>query len=119
MTDKKTRFNQAVWQITQALHEEEVLDNALSSCLETVISTLGCEAGTIWVLESKSDRLYPIFNQGPVDITGITIANGQGVAGSVVKEGKSVIVECLRDLPDRFRKARFLFIHVLCPPHPE
>ena len=93
MTDKKTRFNQAVWQITQALHEEEVLDNALSSCLEIIIKTLGCEAGSIWVLDKKSDRLFPIFNQGPVDISGITIENGQGIAGSVVKEGRSVIVE--------------------------
>ncbi len=93
MADKKTRFNQAIWQITQALHGDGTLDNALTSCLETVIDTLGCEAGTIWVLDRKSDRLYPIFNHGPVDITGITIENGQGVAGTVVKEGGSVIVE--------------------------
>ena len=93
MTDKKTRFNQAIWQVTQVLHDEEVLDNALSSCLEIIIKTLGCEAGSIWVLDKKSDRLFPIFNQGPVDISGITIENGQGIAGSVVKEGKSVIVE--------------------------
>ena len=93
MTDKKTRFTEAIWQITEALHDENVLDNALSSSLEIIIRTLDCEAGTIWVLDSRSDRLYPIFNQGPVDITGITIENGQGVAGSVVKEGKSVIVE--------------------------
>ena len=34
-----------------------------------------------------------MFNHGPVDISGITIENGQGIAGSVVQNGEPVIVE--------------------------
>ena len=92
MADKKTRFTQAIWDITQALRDAENLDNALASSLDTIIKTLESEAGTIWLLDKRSDRLFPMFNHGPVDISGITIENGQGVAGSVVRSGESVIV---------------------------
>ena len=101
MADKKTRFTQAIWQITEKLHDADVLDNALSASLEIIIETLGCEAGTIWMLQKSSNRLFPIFNHGPVDISGITIENGQGIAGTVVKEGSSIIVE------DTAKDARF------------
>ncbi len=93
MADKKTRFTQAIWEITQALLDAENLDNALASSLETIIGTLDSEAGTIWLLEKNSNRLFPMLNQGPTDISGITIENGQGIAGSVVKSGESIIVE--------------------------
>ena len=93
MADKKTRFTQAIWKITQALLDAENLDNALASSLETIIGTLNSEAGTIWLLEKNSNRLFPMLNQGPTDISGITIENGQGIAGSVVKSGESIIVE--------------------------
>ena len=92
MADKKTRFTQAIWDITQALRDAENLDNALASSLDTIIRTLESEAGTIWLLDKRSDRLFPMFNHGPVDISGITIEKGQGVAGSVVMSGESVIV---------------------------
>lgn len=91
MADRKTRFTQAIWQITQQLRDFEVLDNALAACLETIVSALDSEAGTIWLLDKDSNRLFPVFNRGPVDISGITIENGQGVAGSVVQSGNSVI----------------------------
>ena len=93
MTDKKTRFTRAIWQITQALRDAQEIDTALSASLETIIETLNSEAGTIWILDEGSDRLFPLFNHGPQDISGITIENGQGIAGSVVKSGSSVIVE--------------------------
>ena len=97
MADRKTRFTQAIWQITQQLRDCKVLDNALSTCLETIIATLDSEAGTIWLLDKSSNRLFPVFNHGPVDISGITIENGQGIAGSVVQSGKSVITSSETD----------------------
>ena len=92
MADNKTRFTQAVWQITQELQNAGELDHALSASLEIIIQTMSSEAGTIWLLDPDSNRLFPLFNHGPVDISGITIENGQGIAGSVVQSGESVIV---------------------------
>ena len=93
MADKKTRFTQAIWQITQSLRDAENIDDGLASSLEIIIDALDCEAGTIWILDKRSNRLVPLFNQGPVDISGITIENGQGIAGAVTQTGESVIVE--------------------------
>ncbi len=93
MTDKKTRFTQAIWKVTQALRDADNLDNALAASLEAIIEALNSEAGTIWLLNKQSNRLIPMFNHGPVDISGITIENGQGIAGSVVQKGEPVIVE--------------------------
>ena len=97
MADRKTRFTQAIWQITQQLRENEELDNALSACLETIVATLDSEAGTIWLLDKGSNRLFPVINHGPVDISGITIENGQGIAGSVVQSGNSVIISSVEN----------------------
>jgi len=97
MADRQRRFTQAIWQITQQLRDCTELDNALSACLETIITTLDSEAGTIWMLDKGSNRLFPVFNHGPVDISGITIENGQGIAGSVVQSGNSVIVTSTKD----------------------
>ena len=104
MADRKTRFTQAIWQITQQLRDYKVLDNALSACLETIITTLDSEAGTIWLLDKSSNRLFPVCNHGPVDISGITIENGQGIAGSVVQSGESVITSSVGDDP-RFTRS--------------
>ncbi len=91
MADKKTRFSQAIWQITQKLRDAASLDNALSASLDIIIKTLNSEAGSIWLLDKGSNRLYPVYNHGPVDISGITIENGQGIAGSVVQSGQSAL----------------------------
>ena len=101
MADKKTRFAQVVWQITQALDAADNLDNAMATSLEIIVETLNSEAGTIWLLNKHSNRLFPVFNYGPADISGITIENGQGIAGAVVQSGVPIIVE------DTGKDARF------------
>ena len=93
MSDRKTQITQAIWQITQELNSADTLDNALASSLDIIIELLRSEAGTIWLLDRDSNRLYPIFNRGFVDISGITIENGQGIAGTVVQSGEARIVE--------------------------
>ena len=72
MTDRNLRISQAIWQITQELRNAETLDDAISASLEIVIDTLDSEAGSIWLLDKGTNRLYTIFNHGPADISGIT-----------------------------------------------
>ena len=120
MADKKTRFTQAIWQITQELQSAGELDQALSASLEIIIQTLDSEAGTIWLLDPDSNRLFPLFNHGPVDISGITIENGQGIAGSVVQSGESVIVADTAEDP-RFSRSvdeesGFVTKSIICVP---
>ena len=84
---------QTIWEITTQLQNATELSTALSSCLQTVIHALNSEAGTIWILDDRTERIFPVFNHGPVDISGITIENGQGIAGTVIRDGESIIVE--------------------------
>lgn len=96
--NKKTSYMQAIWQITEDLRNASQLEEAFANALWTVISTIDAEAGTIWFLNQEDNRLYPVFNIGPTDISGISIASGEGIAGNVVQTGKSEVVEdCEKD----------------------
>jgi ABC-type lipoprotein export system ATPase subunit len=92
MAEEK-RFAKATWRIMEQLLEVDSLDDALSGSLEIIVGTLNSEAGAIWLLDPKTDRLSPMFHIGPADISGISVENGAGIEGVVTKTGKSVIVE--------------------------
>jgi len=91
MAEEK-RFAKATWQIMEQLLEVESLDDALSGSLEIIVNTLNSEAGAIWLLDPKTDRLSPLFHMGPADVSNITVENGLGIEGIVTKTGKSVMV---------------------------
>ena len=92
MAEEK-RFTKATWQIMEQLLEVDNLDDALSGSLEIIVKTLNSEAGAIWLLDPKTDRLSPMFHIGPADLSNISVENGLGIEGVVTKTGKSVIVE--------------------------
>ena len=91
MAEEK-RFTKATWQIMEAILEVDSLDDALSGSLEIIVNTLNSEAGAIWLLDPKTDRLSPLFHIGPADVSNITVENGLGIEGIVTKTGKSVMV---------------------------
>ncbi len=91
MAEEK-RFAKATWQIMEQLLEVDSLDDALAGSLEIIVKTLNSEAGAIWFLDPKTDRLSPLFHIGPADISNITVENGLGIEGMVTKTGKSVMV---------------------------
>ena len=87
------RFTKASWAIMAQLLKVESLDEALSGSLEIIVKTLNSEAGAIWLLDPKTDRLSPVFHIGPADISNISVENGLGIEGIVTQTGKSVFVE--------------------------
>ena len=91
MAEEK-RFAKATWQIMEQLLEVDNLEDALAGSLEIVVKTLNSEAGAIWFLDPKTDRLSPLFHIGPVDISNITVENGLGLEGMVTKTGNSILV---------------------------
>ena len=91
MAEEK-RFAKATWRIMEQLLEVDSLDDALSGSLEIIVNTLNSEAGAIWLLDEKTDRLSPLFHFGPADISNISVENGAGIEGVVTKTGKSVMV---------------------------
>ena len=89
---EEKRFTKATWRIMEQLLEVDSLEDALSGSLEIIVETLNSEAGAIWFLDPKTERLSPLFHIGPADISDITVENGVGIEGVVTKTGKSVIV---------------------------
>ena len=89
---EEKRFAKATWQIMEQLLEVDNLEDALAGSLEIIVKTLNSQAGAIWFLDTKTDRLSPLFHIGPVDISNIMVENGLGIEGIVTKTGKSMII---------------------------
>ena len=88
--DKK--YIKATYAIMEQLLEVDQLENALAGSLEVIVRTLDAEAGIIWYLDPKTQRLSPLFHIGPSDISNISIENGIGIEGIVTSSGKSAIL---------------------------
>ena len=101
MSEQKARisYTQVLWEITSLLQKAESLEEALRASLEQVVNAVGAEAGTIWFYNISGDkRIYPSFWIGGADLTGLSLSLGEGIAGTVVKEGRSTVVkDCHKD----------------------
>lgn len=97
--EMKIGYTQVVWEITTLLQKAESLEEALRASLGEVVKAVGAEAGTIWFYNASGDkRIYPSFWIGGADLTGLSLELGEGIAGTVVKEGKSTVVkDCQKD----------------------
>ncbi len=99
MKNSRINYTQVVWEITQLLQGADSLQDALRKSLSQVVSTVGAQAGTIWFYNAAEDkRIYPSFWIGGADLTGLSLAEGEGIAGTVVKEGRTTVVkDCQQD----------------------
>ncbi len=88
--ENKRRFSQLLLPLYEELLEEENLETALAGSLETLVHTLKCEAGVIWLLDRKTGRLVPMFHIGPMDLSNFSVELGSTAESFVVKSGESV-----------------------------
>ncbi len=97
--NKRIGYTQVVWEITKLLQEAESLEDALRTSLGEVVKAVDAEAGTVWSYNVSGDkRIYPSFWIGGADLTGLSLAPGEGIAGTVVQEGKTTVVfDCQQD----------------------
>jgi len=118
---QRISYNQVVWQITKELREADSIENALRSSLSTVVKTIGAEAGSIWFYNKGDDeRIYPSFWIGGGDLTGLSLAPGEGIAGVVVQTGQTMVVkDCQNDerWAERFdEQTGFITRSMICVP---
>ena len=121
MKNNRINYTQVVWEITKLLQEAESLEDALRTSLSEVVKAVGAEAGTIWFYNSAGDRrIYPSFIIGGADLTGMSLAEGEGIAGQVVQSGKTTVVkDCQKDerWAGRFDEATGFFTKsMICVP---
>ena len=105
MADNK-RFAKATWEIMEQLLEVDSLDEALSGSLEIIIKELHSQAGILWYLDEKTNRIFPMYHVGPSDVSGLSVENGMGIEGIVTKTGKSIMIENAQEDP-RFEATVF------------
>lgn len=118
---KRIDYTQVVWQITERLRDAESVDEALHASLDEVVRAIGAEAGSIWYLNAGGDgRIYPTFWIGGVDLIGLSLAPGEGIAGAVTQTGVSEVVKDCQSDPrwaGRFDKATgFSTKSMICVP---
>ena len=119
--NQKVNYTQVVWEITRLLQESESLAEALRISLGMVVKAVDAEAGTIWFYNKKGDgRIYPSFWIGGADLTGLSLAAGEGIAGAVVEQGTTTVVkDCQSDKrwAGRFdKKTGFVTRSMICVP---
>ena len=119
MADEK-RFTRATWQIMEQLLETDSLEDALAGSLEIIVRSLNSEAGAIWLLDPKTDRIAPLFHTGPADLSDISVENGVGLEGIVTKTGRSVMLRDAAADPrfagNIFEESGFAAKTVICVP---
>lgn len=118
---KKVEYTQAVWEISRLLQDADSLEDALRESLKKVVKVVGAQAGTIWFYNKAGDgRIYPSFWIGGADLTGMSLAPGEGIAGAVIATGeKTVVFDCQADerWANRFDDATgFITKSMLCVP---
>lgn len=117
----KVNNTHVVWEITRLLQDAESLEDALRVSLGRVVKAVEAEAGTIWFYNKNGDgRIYPSFWIGGADLTGLSLAAGEGIAGKVVENGETTVVkDCQSDArwAGRFDKATgFITRSMICVP---
>ena len=73
MAGVNTQHTKAIWQITERLRNSDDIAAALEGCLEIITKAMNCEAGSVWLMSNKTDRLSVVSYVGSVDISGISV----------------------------------------------
>ena len=89
-----TTLNEITRQLTSTLETEPLLANIL----ESAVSILNCEAGSLFMLDEQTDELVFKVTAGPVaaDLAGQRMPAGSGIVGQAVRTRAAVIANNVR-----------------------
>lgn len=89
-----TVLNEITRQLTGTLESEPLLEKIL----ESAINILNCEAGTLFLVDEQTDELVFRVVRGPVaaSLVGQRLPAGAGIVGEVVRTGRPVIANNVR-----------------------
>lgn len=77
------------------------LDRVLESVVDQGMRALEAEAGTVWLLDRERERIVPAVALGPKgeEIKQLWLRPGEGIAGAVLAQRRSLLVENARKFP--------------------
>ena len=89
--DKSTLHAQILWLVMDQLHDANQLEEALSRCLDLFCRGTESPKGSIWMLDEQSGRTIATNVYGTDAAAGESAGPGEGLVGSVVRSGNTVI----------------------------
>ena len=96
---KSSQYQRTIDQLETQLSDATNLDEALKVALHRVVMAAHAVTGTFWVYDLFGDgRIHPKAVYSGAELTGFSLAPGEGIAGQVIQHGRSVIIpDCQKD----------------------
>ncbi len=96
---KGSHYQRVIDQLTVSIREQSSLEDAFEAALGAVVKAIHAETGTLWFFDRfQTGRIYPKAVYNGSDLAGVSLAPGEGIAGQVIGNGKSVIIkDCQKD----------------------
>lgn len=106
-TEERARQLAALNEVSQTITSTLDLDSLLQRILESAVDILGCEAGSLFLIDEETNDSVLRVAVGPVasDIIGIRVPAGRGIVGSAAQSGEPIIVNDTLSDPRWFQKS--------------
>ena len=88
--EKKNKYSEVLIELFQEILEEDNLEHALAGSLEILVRALKSEVGVIWLWDKKTNRLVPMFETGPIDLSNLSVELGTDIESYVTKTGEQL-----------------------------
>ncbi len=105
-TEERARQLAALNEVSQTITSTLDLDSLLQRILESAVDILGCEAGSLFLIDEETNDSVLRVAVGSVanDIIGIRVPAGRGIVGSAAQSGNPIIVNDTTSDPRWFQK---------------
>jgi sigma-B regulation protein RsbU (phosphoserine phosphatase) len=108
-----------VAEMTADFAQSQDVEEVLHRGLERIAETLGAEAASLFVVDSGGDLVCRAC-YGPVDVTGLRLAPGDGIVWRSLRDNRAVIVADVAADPDFLKRidheTGFITRDILCAP---
>lgn len=96
---KDVHYKRVIGQLEKSIRSTKKLEEALTVSLDMVVNAIHAVAGTFWFYDQFGDgRIRPKAVYGGGDLGDFSLLPGEGIAGEVIQNGKSVIIaDCQKD----------------------
>ncbi|MBI3243545.1 MAG: GAF domain-containing protein [Chloroflexi bacterium] len=106
-TDQRAKQLATLNQVAQTITSTLELEPLLQRVLESAVDILGCEAGSLFLIdEETTDSIFKVaVGPAATDLIGLRVPAGRGIVGSTAESGQPVIVNDTASDPRWYQKA--------------
>ncbi len=83
-------FAEILWRVVEDLHSNNQFEEVLSNTLSVFEDAFKVKSASCWIKDDKSRRIYVIANTGESDLTGYSVAYGEGIVGKATALGRTL-----------------------------